>query len=135
MASSSVARHLATLRAFGRFLAGNVAGSLGRWLAFAALVLKRDSPVNTAAVTRVLQQFALDPGGEWIIEALNEGAQASIYTVRARDGRPVWRSHEKLVVKFADNAAVVEQALRNFAFDDRTDHSQTLRRPSLISTD
>jgi hypothetical protein len=36
--------------------------------------------------------------------------------------------NEKLVEKFAANPKIVEQALRNYAFDEKTDHSATLRR-------
>jgi len=36
--------------------------------------------------------------------------------------------NEKLVDKFAEHPKLVEQALRNFAFDEKTDHSATLRR-------
>ncbi len=36
--------------------------------------------------------------------------------------------NEKLVTKFAGNIKVVEQALRNYAFDEKADRSATLRR-------
>jgi hypothetical protein len=36
--------------------------------------------------------------------------------------------NEEITARFADEPKVLEQALRNYAFDDRTDHSATLRR-------
>jgi O-antigen/teichoic acid export membrane protein len=99
------------------FLAGNVAGSLGRWIAFTALVMKRGSPLHAAAVTRVLQQFIPGAGeGGWLIEPLNEGAQANIFTARAADRRPVWQEHGDLVVKLFKPAAHnrVEEARDQF---------------------
>jgi O-antigen/teichoic acid export membrane protein len=87
------------------FLAGNVAGSVWRWVLFLVLVprsgakpdlLLEDEP----AVVRVLRQLT---GGEgeacWEIEQLGEGVQATVYAVRTRDGQPVWRTHGCLVVK------------------------------------
>ncbi len=96
------------------FLAGHAAGSLGRWLAFVALVRKGDAPASPAAVLRVLHQFL--PGAdarEWVVEPLSEGAQASLFAVRARDGRPVWDGHTDLVVKlFRSGAREPAEAVR-----------------------
>ena len=90
------------------FLAGNVAGSVGRWAAFAALVGNADASVGTAKSPRqsapsdmkqVLQQFMPSCNDrDWTIEPLNEGAQAITLTVRARQ-QPVCQTYRELVVK------------------------------------
>src|SRR5205823_387536 len=36
--------------------------------------------------------------------------------------------NEKLIERWQDNPRIVEQALRNYAFDESADHSATLRR-------
>jgi O-antigen/teichoic acid export membrane protein len=82
------------------FLAGNVVGSVGRWIAYGLLVGKKDSAANSTLVTRVLQQMSKSPKSEeWLIEPLSEGAQASLFAVRRRDQQPVWQTHRELVVK------------------------------------
>jgi O-antigen/teichoic acid export membrane protein len=142
------------------FLAGNIAGSVGRCLAFSALVDRRGrvwedrgsrreftaegaegaeeereegkagkvalsssapsapSAVNSlldpqssqtfcappdatvAGVVAVLQQFSNSGrAGDWLIEQLDEGAQASIFAVHRRDGRPLSATNSALVVK------------------------------------
>jgi O-antigen/teichoic acid export membrane protein/serine/threonine-protein kinase RIO1 len=100
------------------FLAGNMAGAAGRWLAFEALVLRRArgkerarawseaEPAPTLAdarsgrVLQVLQQFSAgsDEAG-WLIRPINEGAQASIFAIRRQDDRPVWAIHREVAVK------------------------------------
>jgi O-antigen/teichoic acid export membrane protein len=131
--------------AFG-FLVGHVAGSMGRWVGFSAVLRQRgknegewenerveansmngaaslagspsttlpDSPFAmesdgegiSASVIRVLQQFTQSSESEaWVIEQLNEGAQASIFVVRRRDGRPIWQTHSNVAVKLYKPAA------------------------------
>jgi O-antigen/teichoic acid export membrane protein len=88
------------------FLAGNVAGSVGRWLAFSALVKQWHSQSASAALTRVLQGFTqCSPEKGWLIEPLNEGAQANVFAVRAADAQPVWQSYHELVVKLYKSSA------------------------------
>jgi hypothetical protein len=82
------------------FLAANAAGTVGRWLAFSALVRRWQSQYASAALTRVLQGFTqCSPAKGWLNEPLNEGAQANVFAVRAADGQPVWKSFDELVVK------------------------------------
>jgi hypothetical protein len=90
-------------------LAGNVAASAGRWIAFLTLV-PRDGPKAgpvrmpsdsiSASVIRVLQhltQRAKDRG--WVIETLGEGFQAHVYAVRSQNQQPIWQTHRALVIK------------------------------------
>jgi O-antigen/teichoic acid export membrane protein/Ser/Thr protein kinase RdoA (MazF antagonist) len=101
------------------FLAGNIAGSLGRWVGFWALLwrrcgklekpvspgpraqlLKTDGDADSPTVIRVLQQFMRSSeASAWVIEPLSEGVQASIFTVRRRDGRPLFQTHSRVAVK------------------------------------
>ena len=112
------------------FLAGNLVGSAGRWAAFAAVVRRvrekggqaASSPAlprkAVAAVLDVLQQFA--PGaesGEWVIEHRNEGAQAGVFAVRRRDGRPLWQTHDQLAVKLYNPAARPEVSVLRGQFE------------------
>jgi O-antigen/teichoic acid export membrane protein len=88
------------------FLAGNVAGSLGRWLAFSALVRQDRPPAQAESVSWVLRQLtgAVDEDG-WVIEQLNEGAQASVFAARRKDGRPIWQANHELAIKLYKPAA------------------------------
>jgi O-antigen/teichoic acid export membrane protein len=92
------------------FLAGNVAGSVGRWMAFSALIPRRDLRSLSATVKGVLRQCTQSSHEHgWVIEPLNEGAQASLFSVRTQDGQPAWigrignpsyvRTYSNLVVK------------------------------------
>jgi O-antigen/teichoic acid export membrane protein len=91
------------------FLAGNVAGSVGRWVAFLRLVpqfglnaspTQSGSNSNSAMAIRVIQQFtqsSIDSG--WVVERLDEGAQAIVYAVTSQSRQPVWQAHRSLVIK------------------------------------
>jgi O-antigen/teichoic acid export membrane protein len=82
------------------FLAGNLAGAVGRWIALATVVLSKDSHGDAANVTRVLRTLARGMSEDsWIIEPLDEGAQASLYAVRTREGQPIHPGNPELVVK------------------------------------
>lgn len=95
------------------FLCGNTAGALGRWIAFLRIVSQfcgedsknRDHSVSdgypdTASVVQVLEKLMACPEQErWIISQMGEGSQAEIYSVRARDGKALWKAHRTLVVK------------------------------------
>jgi O-antigen/teichoic acid export membrane protein len=88
------------------FLAGNLAGSLGRWAEFRAVVRREESSPASARVLPVLRQ--LSPGAvdrDWVVEPLNEGAQASVFAVRTQDRQPVWRTYPDVVVKVYKAAA------------------------------
>src|SRR5262249_51234965 len=59
------------------------------------------SDPTSGAVVGVLRRFAQrPPAGGWVVEQLNEGAQASVFAVRAEDGRPAGGiGRDSLVVK------------------------------------
>jgi O-antigen/teichoic acid export membrane protein len=104
------------------FLAGNVAGSVGRWLAFTRLVGegREEGAADRARVIQVLQQLTGDRDGTgWAIEQLSQGAQARIYVARRRDGRPVAQTHLDLAVKLykpvAGQAAVLREQFESLA--------------------
>ena len=93
------------------FLIGNVFATAGRWLVFAVVVGKRGTPTHPIAVTRVLQQFIPGSGEEgWVIEPLNEGQQASIFTAKRGDLAPAWPGHDDVVVKMFKPEARIEPA-------------------------
>ena len=106
------------------FLAGNVAASVGRWVAFLAVVQQYNpkpdsmhigSDSNSAMAIRVIQQFtqsSVDRG--WVVEQLDEGGQAIVYAVTSRNQQPVWQAYRSLVIKLykpsaATNAEVVRR--------------------------
>ena len=126
------------------FLAGNVAGSAGRWLAFSAIVRRgRAEPrrgsgsfaasgngpppdtgsteVERSSAKLVLQQFIGGPESEeWEIERFAEGAQASLFSARRRDGRPLWQARQELAVKvyksaLGQEAEVVREQVESLA--------------------
>ncbi|MBV8448198.1 MAG: lipopolysaccharide biosynthesis protein [Hyphomicrobiales bacterium] len=91
------------------FLAGSVIGSAGRWIALLRLAPSYDSateasltgPDNeTSMMVCVLQRVFRDTDAEdWVFERLDQGEQASVYLVRSRNGKPIWRTHRSLAVK------------------------------------
>ena len=132
------------------FLAGNVAGSVGRWVAFLALVPHFDlnaSPTqigsnsNSAMATRVVQQFtqsSIDSG--WVVQQLDEGVQAIVYAVTSQSQQPVWQAYRSLVIKLykpsaAPNVELVRtqlEALSRFhaVVDGRTINGWTISTPA-----
>ena len=96
-------------------LAGNIAGSAGRWVAFLALVGRPEGTKRARAqieddgaakARKVLSQLTCGVGGQdWIIERLSKGAQATVYVVRSHDAQPVWRSHAALAIKIFEPVA------------------------------
>lgn len=92
-------------------LIGNLAGTIGRWVAFLAVVPK--SSEVPQPVFRVLKQLTQIPDeNNWDISRLDEGTHAHVYIVQTKDHRPVWKAHDSLVVKlFKSEAALsVEMA-------------------------
>jgi O-antigen/teichoic acid export membrane protein len=97
------------------FLAGNIAGSVGRWVAFLTLVprcnpkpdpMQIGSDSNSAMAIRVIRQFtqsSVDPG--WVVEQLDEGGQAIVYAVTSRNQQPVWQAYRSLVIKLYKTSA------------------------------
>jgi len=113
------------------FLAGNVAGAVGRWVAFLTLVPPGDpepdqeahpmttgSDSSSAPLIRVLQQFTQSAEDrDWVVERLDEGGQAHVFAVRSRDRQPVWQTHRSLVIKLYKPAATPSVELVRAQFD------------------
>jgi O-antigen/teichoic acid export membrane protein len=108
-------------------LAGNVAGSAARWIAFLALAKRTDqkpvtlrmcSDSNSAKVMQALQQFTRSPiDNSWIIEQLDEGAEAIVYAVRSPNGQPIWQTYRTLVIKMYRTAAAPNVGLVRRQFE------------------
>ncbi len=92
------------------FLAGNVVGSVTRWLAFSTLVPRRGpwaGPASsssvvfeTDAVRQVVRQLLPDaPEDSLVIEPIGEGVQADVHAVRAQNQGPLWQGHSRLAIK------------------------------------
>lgn len=91
------------------FLCGNVAATVGRWVAFLTLVsdreLKRDplgasSDSASLGVIGVLQHFTQSgKDADWVIETLGEGTQANVHSVRSQSRKRIWQTHRTLVIK------------------------------------
>lgn len=91
------------------FLAGNVAGAVGRWVAFLTLVpqfgqnaspTQSGSNSNSAMAIRVIQQFtqsSIDSG--WVVQQLDEGDQAIVFAVTSQSQQPVCQAYRSLVIK------------------------------------
>ncbi|MHC2437174.1 O-antigen/teichoic acid export membrane protein [Bradyrhizobium sp. USDA 4451] len=121
-------------------LAGSVAGSAARWIAFLTIAA-RPGPEDhvRAPIVRVLQQFAQpNPAVELDIRQIGEGFQGRIYGIRAGRDDAVWKGYRDLAVKlYPDEPAAIETAKRQFdaqvrlhgSVDGRTVHDWTLRAP------
>lgn len=105
------------------FLAGNVAGSAARWVAFLAVLARLDPrDIGREVVESVLRQ--LTPGvaaPSRDIRALGEGFQSRIYSACARDAHALRQGYRDLVVKLyrTDGPAAAETASRQFAAQAR----------------
>ena len=113
------------------FLAGNVAGAVGRWAAFSALVPryspKPDSeadplaigPVsNSTAVIRVLQQFTQSAeASDWLVEQLDEGGRAHVFAIRSQNRQPTRQTDRSLAVKLYKSEAAPSVELVRAEFD------------------
>ena len=90
-------------------LVGNVANSVGRWIAFLRCVLKNDPTARpagrppdavSASIEQVVQQLTQNAkGGGWTVETLGEGFEAHVCAVRSQNRRPIWQTHRALVIK------------------------------------
>ncbi|MFL5330792.1 MAG: MATE family efflux transporter [Gemmataceae bacterium] len=82
------------------FLIGNVAATLGRWIAFEWLLDSGRLGSRPTLVSNVLRQFApeVEPG-DWEIQPLSAGFQASIFAVRCRNLNGAPDANGELVVK------------------------------------
>jgi O-antigen/teichoic acid export membrane protein len=109
------------------FLAGNTARSAARWVVFLALVgrsgresdpVRMDSDSRSAPVTRVLKQFTQSPEDRsWLIEQIDEGVQAKVYTVQSQNRQPIWQTYRNLVIKVYKPDAAPNVELVRAQFD------------------
>ena len=89
------------------FLLGNVAATVGRWVAFLTLVSDREpkrdplgTPSDSASLGGVLQHFTQSgKDADWVIETLGEGDQANVHSVRSQSRQRIWQTHRTLVIK------------------------------------
>jgi O-antigen/teichoic acid export membrane protein len=121
-------------------LAGSVAGSAARWVAFLT-VAARPGPADhvRAPIAQVLQQLVQpNPAVDWDIRQIGEGFQGRIYGIRTGRDHAIWQGYRDLAVKlYSDEPAAVETAKRQFdaqmrlhgSVDGRTIHDWTLRAP------
>ena len=79
------------------FLAGNIAGTVGRWIAFFVNVPKL---VDTKHLMRALEDFTEVHGDRrWTITGIGEGRQAEVFAINSSGQRPIWRTYHTLVAK------------------------------------
>jgi hypothetical protein len=91
------------------FLLGNVAATVGRWVAFLTLVpdcepkrgalgtLSDSASLGAIGVLQHLTQSGKH--ADWVIETLGEGDQANVHSVRSQSRQRIWRTHRTLVIK------------------------------------
>ncbi len=86
-------------------LAGNVAGTVGRWIAFSLFI---PTECDITLVTRVLHNFAkvADQSG-WIIARIGGGEQAEVYRIESDGSFPIDGAHHTVVVKLYKPEAAV----------------------------
>lgn len=109
------------------FLAGNVVGTVTRWIVFAKLIpvagesagrsnVDSISP-GESAVKQVLEQFLPESAnGGLVIERIGEGVQGTIHAVRRADQQCIWETHSCLAIKLYKPSAGlgVEQVQEQF---------------------
>ena len=79
------------------FLAGNIAGTVGRWIAFFLNIPKL---VDTKHLMRALKDFTEVHGdSRWTITEIGEGKQAEVFAINSTGQRPIWRTYHTLVAK------------------------------------
>jgi O-antigen/teichoic acid export membrane protein len=88
------------------FLAGNVVGAAGRWVAFLALVPRANDQKQVIPVLEKLTGSRDD--GTWTVSRRGEGDHAIAYAVQASSGKPVWQNHNCLIVKLYKSEAALD---------------------------
>lgn len=78
-------------------LAGSVVGTVGRWMAFSALI---PPACDAALVVRVLQNLttASDPS-RWIVSWVGGGEQSEVFKIESKDRTPICFAYNSLVAK------------------------------------
>jgi O-antigen/teichoic acid export membrane protein len=121
-------------------LAGSVAGSAARWIAFLTIAA-RPGPADhvRAPIAQILQQLVQpNPAVEWDIRQIGQGFQGRIYGIRTGRDDAFWQGYHDLAVKlYHDEPAAAETARRQFdaqvrlhcSVDGKTVHNWTLRAP------
>ena len=97
------------------FLAGNVFGSVGRWVAFLALVPRHSDPASVVPVLQNLTQTFDDR--DWKIERLAEGDHGIVYSILSNSRKAIWNSYPRLVIKLFKPAAVLNEENVHAQFD------------------
>ena len=95
------------LAAAYELLAGSMARSAGRWMAYLAIVARQKSKASSALtrsdfvsapLARVFQQFIRSSRRNFLVEQFDEGVESDVFMVRSRDGHPLWETHRSLVI-------------------------------------
>ncbi len=78
-------------------LAGNMAGAVGRWIAFYVIVPKSCDP---EPVVRVIQQFTKSvDNSRWKVTRISGQEDAEVFAINSVTRQPVWSTYNALVVK------------------------------------
>ncbi len=85
------------------FLAGNIFGSVGRWVAFLAVVPRHGDSLPVIPVLQKLNQTIDDR--DWKIARLAEGDHGVVHSIQSDSGRPIWNTYTRLVIKLFKPAA------------------------------
>ena len=98
------------------FLAGNIAGTAGRWSAFIAIA-PAAAPDQTPAL-RVLEQLSQQPLAGWCeISPLGEGTHATVSSIKSKLPQPIWHGHDCLIVKLYKAEANIAMSEAQAQFD------------------
>jgi O-antigen/teichoic acid export membrane protein len=78
-------------------LAGNLAGTIGRWVAFFVLI---PPDFNSSLVIQALQNFTdASDHSRWTIKRIGGGEQAEVFMIESKGRLPIWREYHALVIK------------------------------------
>jgi O-antigen/teichoic acid export membrane protein len=84
-------------------LAGNVTGTVGRWIAFYLRVPKTCDP---AAIVRVLQEFTnCADNSRWIATRISGNDDTEVFIIQSTDRQPICSTHNDVVVKLYKSKA------------------------------
>lgn len=98
------------------FLAGNIVGAAGRWIAF--LAIAPAAPEDQTPAIRVLEQLSQQPLESWCkISRLGEGGHATVAAIRSETSQPIWNGHHCLIVKLYKPEANIAMSEAQAQFD------------------
>jgi O-antigen/teichoic acid export membrane protein len=96
-------------------LAGNVAGTIGRWVAFSLLV---PPEFNSFLVIKALEKITnVSKHKYWTIKRVGGGEQAEVFLCDAADQPPLWKEYRSLVVKLYKPEAALTLGMVQAQFD------------------